>query len=886
MRGDVLEVISSTKDVTNAVILTHNIDFLFVQTLVLSAFRRCGHPTITIFADCACAVESFGNQESMLTSLGKRYRVVPVKMDVGFRFHPKAVLLSGETAATLLVGSGNLTFGGWRDNAEVWTRFESESDGTAPFHWFRGYLDEILSRVALASEVRAEIEEAFDPRSKTWVAGGTTDFGSLVGRVGSGPTLLEHMLAVGREDRVEELVICAPFFDYSGIALKHLASRVGADRTTVLCQPGRSTLQERAWEGMAASARLRGIDFTRPDSSNGERSAFVHAKFYGFRRKEQVVVLVGSANCSRAALTTQGTAGNAELMAVLVRSPDEFEKEFLDELNLISKPVVLLSEAPNDIDEDSTSPKPYILAARFDQGNLLVGYSPPSVEVAECQIDGKTAPFESIEPGIVRIRCGIEPRVVTLRVRVDGELVKSHGSWIDNERHLRATARRRSLADAIRTRVRPGEWSVGGWADVLAVFCKHVTYMPVIPAREVERGLPGERSPTDETVEFTAIDVFATDYRTPTVDRASFSTCLDDDSYIQSLQQLLLRWFGVEPHEAEELNSGTGEDDADRDEPLDRPESIPVAQTSPYGSKLAERERHRIERLLKHLEAGMTSTEFLSERNPEYLAVDLKVASALLRLGLRAGWVERKQFFDLTHRVWSALFFSSTSNRELGWLEYRVKQSQDKEAFIDSMRSAEVSAALIGWYLAASAHSEGTPETVRFVFSAVMSVAHLPWLWHGGSQDDISRELAELLSYTPESGLTIEEMKDDARLQWDVLLQRGHALRGLLGALRTMKVAEILERISTDQLRPGDLLWQGAAGFCVVLHQCSRFTDAAATVLKLQGDERETRFRARFTVPVRALLKEELVPSTPQFGDKPREVLRKFIDELAMGIWT
>ena len=887
MRRDVLEEISSARDVTNALILTHNIDFLFVQTLVLSAFRRCGHPTITIFADCACAVESFASQEPMLTSLGKRYRVVPVKMDVGFRFHPKAVLLSGESAATLLVGSGNLTFGGWRDNAEVWTQFESESDGAAPFHWFRAYLEGILSRVALASEVRAEIDEAFDPRSKTWVSGETTDFNSLVGRVGSGPTLLDHMLSVGREDRVEELVICAPFFDYSGIALKHLVSRVGAGRTTVLCQPGRSTLQERAWERMAASAHVRGIDFTRPDSRDGKRSVFIHAKFYGFRRKEDVVVLVGSANCSRAALTAQGTAGNAELMAVLVMSPHEFETEFLDELDLMSEPIVLSSEAPNDIDEESTSPKPYILAARFDQGNLLVGYSPQSVEVVECQVDGKTVPFEWIKPGIVKIVRVIEPQVVTMRVRVDGKLVKSHRAWIDNERHLRSTARRRSLADAIQARVQPGKWSVGGWADVLAVFCKHVTYMPVSPAREFEGGPSGEGSPSDEAVEFTAIDVFATDYRTPTVDRANFSTCLDDDSYVQSLQQLLLRWFRVEPHEAEKPNSRTGEDKADHDdERLDRVESIPVTQAAHSVTKLAERDRHRIERLLSQLEAGMTSTEFLSERSPEYLAVDLKVASALLRVGLRAGWVDRKRFFDLTHRVWSALFFSSTSNRELGWLECRIKKSQDKEAFIDSMRSAELSAALIGWYLATSAHSGGSPETARFVFSAVMSVARLPWLWHGGDQDDISRELAELLAHTHESGLTPEEVRSEARIQWDLLLQRGHALRRLLRALRTMKVAELRKRISIDQLRQGELLWQGTAGFCVVRHPCSRSTDATATVLKLQGDERETRFKAPFTVPVRALLKEEVVLWTPQFCDKPREVLRKFIDELSIGIST
>ena len=78
MRADVLEVISSAKDVTNAVILTHNIDFVFVQTLVLSAFRRCGHPTITVFADSGCATESFAHQKGVLTSLGVRYRVVPV----------------------------------------------------------------------------------------------------------------------------------------------------------------------------------------------------------------------------------------------------------------------------------------------------------------------------------------------------------------------------------------------------------------------------------------------------------------------------------------------------------------------------------------------------------------------------------------------------------------------------------------------------------------------------------------------------------------------------------------------------------------------------------------------------------------------------------------
>ncbi|MCY4107539.1 MAG: hypothetical protein OXG11_00745 [Chloroflexi bacterium] len=162
MRSDVLDVISSARNVTNAVVLTHNIDFVFVQTVVLSAFRRCGHPMITVFADSGCAAETFAHQKAVLTDLGSRYRVVPVAMGMGFRFHPKAVLLTGAEKGTLLVGSGNLTFGGWRDNGEIWTLFESETDGSGPFRAFRSYLGEVIKRVVLPEAVEREVEEAFD----------------------------------------------------------------------------------------------------------------------------------------------------------------------------------------------------------------------------------------------------------------------------------------------------------------------------------------------------------------------------------------------------------------------------------------------------------------------------------------------------------------------------------------------------------------------------------------------------------------------------------------------------------------------------------------------------------------------------------------------------
>ena len=369
MRRDVLKVISSAKEITNAVVLTHNIDFVFLQTV--GAFRAPSlWPTnhYPLLLTAGCAAESFAHQRNVLTSLGVRYRVVPVDMGPGFRFHPKAILLSGEQAATLLVGSGNLTFGGWRENAEIWTHFESGRDGAAPFLAFKDYLAEVIKRIALPGAVEAEIDDAFYPKSKTWLSAEGTNDQVLIGRVGTGPALIEQMLDSAGPGPVDELFICAPYFDDEGIALRELVTRVGATRTTVLCQAGRTTLQQQAWKDTAPLARLQNIDFTHENPENEERSAFVHAKFYGFRRENEVIVFSGSANCSRAALTVPGKAGNAELMTRRAMTLAAFEEDLLGELRLSSTSVVLADRPSSDADDRPGATLLRVLAARFRIG--------------------------------------------------------------------------------------------------------------------------------------------------------------------------------------------------------------------------------------------------------------------------------------------------------------------------------------------------------------------------------------------------------------------------------------------------------------------------------------------------------------------------------------
>ena len=78
----------------------------------------------------------------------------------------------------------------------------------------------------------------------------------------------------------------------------------------------------------------------------------------------------------------------------------------------------------------------------------------------------------------------------------------------------------------------------------------------------------------------------------------------------------------------------------------------------------------------------------------------------------------------------------------------------------------------------------------------------------------------------------------------------------------------------------GELLWQGTAGFCVVTSAEGK----NVRVLRLQGRRDESSLAARLTVPIISLLDASVVPITADFGQRPREVLRSFLRELAEGL--
>jgi hypothetical protein len=456
--------------------------------------------------------------------------------------------------------------------------------------------------------------------------------------------------------------------------------------------------------------------------------------------------------------------------------------------------------------------------------------------------------------------------------------------WVDHERALRSTSRGRALIEAIRGRVRESQWSLGAWTEVLGVFYKHLQYMPPRSSFQSRRVLAEAKG---EITTYTKEDVFASDYNLPSLHTPSVS--LTPDHHLRSLRHMLLQWFGYGEDyddvdapqskiQGELADTPTGEEES-----VDQPEALPSHQRSNRPANVSEHDRRRAKQLIDQITTAMTSQAFLEQRTPELLAADLKIAAILLRAGLQEGWISQADFFACTNKIWSSLFFSADDEATIGWLERRYRSADSPTDFAARLVSVELMAALTAWAMAMPADIL-TPEHVRFALSCVLSVARLPWLWGVGDREELATQLARVLAHTSNLGGSHEDTVDYIQRFWRRMMRRGHAFRRLEHALAGRTPVNLRTHIRQAHIDAGELLWQGAGGFCVATTRCGRSPDEKVPVLSLQGTSGWTQFRGDFAIPLRALLQTDITPMTNTFGSEQRKEIVALIEELQKGV--
>jgi hypothetical protein len=779
---------------------------------------------------------------SIVTQLGRRYRVTPVQMHPGFRFHPKAIFLSGPESATLIVGSGNLTFGGWQDNAEVWCQFTTH-ERLQEFAAFRDYLDRVLERVPLREAIAAEVADAFSESKHKW-ANGLGESAGLFGRCGVGPQLQEALHSQVRDREIDDVTILSPYFDTSGEVANLLASASTPKRVRLFVPHQRANLTREAFDSLPPAVQVLS---TQGASRNGSASApFVHAKAFAFRTGNDVLAFVGSANCSRAALTCAGALGNAELMAVQSLTEAQFESEVLGEVEVVPGPPTLFM--PDETEPTELLPAVRITAARLDQSVLRVGFVAPGDSTIEgVVVDGVESRPVLRAPGVCECHAPVTSRSLYLFGALSGAPFQTAPFWIDDEASLAITATQRSLERTLRKRATRREWDLGDWQEVVKVFCADLEY---VQGKRLDRAVRQEAR-SNGARRFTREQAFPARMPWPSTTRARISGGLDDPGI--SLERLLMNWFlraeGSDLTDEALRDRETMGDDDMVDAPVSPLTTRP--RQPPNQQPITRDSQRKAQRLLSQIVAAMTSGDYLENRHPADLAKDLRLAALVIRMGRSKGWLTSDDVIAASCRIWVPLFVSDGGGA-LG-----ARRAEDRTGTEQFLESPSLAAALFAWSLELP-EPLATPTAAQGWVVLALAVARHPWLWGLQDVQSVERHLFELLRAT-----SVDLSDRDISTRWSTFTRLGEALFGLEACLDRRSLPQWIAQNEWKDVAAGDLVWQGGLGYCVTQTPATRAGSQNVQCLPVEATSATAkRLAAKLLNPVRDLLNVPEVASS------------------------
>ena len=278
----------------HAIFLTYSLDIPFFESSVLRPLVSRGCKNIVVLGDAhRVSSEVLRLTEPALASrgwaVGKYYSLTPVHHS--FAFHPKVVLLVGETVE-LFIGSGNLEPGGMRGNLEIFHGLECETEDskdTEVSNIVKDLWHYIKSRAALRVPrfVRLQLEKVEE--SVPWVTAQHAANGAIHLVAGPGKDVVPLIQEAIGTDKVETLYILSPFFDANLETLVELKSKLKPRRIVLLLQSGTVSVPGNCLKKIAGLEAYELGDVG---------SRYAHAKLVIAECRRSSVMLAGSHNVS------------------------------------------------------------------------------------------------------------------------------------------------------------------------------------------------------------------------------------------------------------------------------------------------------------------------------------------------------------------------------------------------------------------------------------------------------------------------------------------------------------------------------------------------------------------------------------------------------------
>jgi len=357
-----------------ALLTTYSLSLSFFEAVLMDAFVRGGGRNPTIIAD----VEGVQNALSEMGArmVGREYELIPVHNQQGV-FHPKVSVFLNDGDAHILVGSGNLTFGGWGGNLEVTDHFHAGKHPTV-LRDLAEYFELLAASETITLGSPGKLAE-FAEALRT-AAGGAVDDGRvrLVHNVGQ--TIAERIREEAEKlGGAERVCFVSPFYDSKGSGVSDLARELKCEEMWGYAHPSGEVQGTRSsnWSHEAPEL-LRSCQIDWPIADDGRR---LHAKLIEVKCSNGRLLLSGSANATRAALF----GPNSELC--VLRISDGGAKPWV----LVTSDPPMRSACELEQEEEETGQRTNILSAELQVATItgqVLGPWAPGVTSISCSVAG------------------------------------------------------------------------------------------------------------------------------------------------------------------------------------------------------------------------------------------------------------------------------------------------------------------------------------------------------------------------------------------------------------------------------------------------------------------------------------------------------------------
>lgn len=251
--------------------------------------------------------------ERQALAVGQDYRLVPVSKRGGI-FHPKCIYLAGPKEELLLIGSGNLTFGGHGNNVEAIEVLSTASDPQA-FADFGAFLESAVQSQAVRMPHDVELRTVSRRLARfRRVTGGSS--ARVVHSVDE-PIRDQLVRAATGLVPVSALLVLSPYHHPDGAPLRALAEELRAKRLIIGVPTGG---QPSSFPFQAATSWKVRVEAAQPNVKRVKRP--LHAKWWELRTGRDRITMVGSVNATRESFETTNNVEVAVLRGPIPLAPD------------------------------------------------------------------------------------------------------------------------------------------------------------------------------------------------------------------------------------------------------------------------------------------------------------------------------------------------------------------------------------------------------------------------------------------------------------------------------------------------------------------------------------------------------------------------------------